>query len=80
MKMAIPTALASRAGIATPRRSIIAVVIGVTLVGCSGYEQLLLTEFAETVGRYFAWGGFERDLTDAVDFTRKVLGSAGIQQ
>lgn len=72
------TTLASRSRIATPRKSIVAVLIGVTLVACSGYEQFLLLDLAATVDMYFSFGGFERDLAEAVDFTQKVLGSAGM--
>lgn len=75
--MTVMTTITSRTGTAIRRRSIVAVLIGITLVACSGYEQLFLLEFAETVGLYFAWGGFERDLAEAVDFTQKVLGSGG---
>ncbi|MEX1038006.1 MAG: hypothetical protein WDZ96_04020 [Acidimicrobiia bacterium] len=72
------TTLASRSGSGAPRRSIVALVIGVTLVGCSGYEQFLLLDLAARVEMYFTFGGFERDVAEAVDFAQKVLGSGGL--
>lgn len=69
-------AVFNRRGAAKARLSIIAVLLGLTLVGCSGYAHLL--ELSQTAEQYFNSFDFAYDLAIAVDFAEKVLGSGAM--